>query len=216
MLPRLHVISPGKQGQGILLPPLVAALVQTGPVVFQLREPQLTDPELTRLALELQPILSERGSWLILNAGKGAGIRVARRLKLPLQLDAEWPVAGLRRETQGLLLGASVHSEGAARQAVSAGAELLVFGPILGVPPGARALPLGLEALARVAQGTSIPVYALGGIVPERCAEVIRAGACGVALRGALFDPPEGAAVISPDLLRERAAAFQESLREHA
>lgn len=217
-LPRLYVISPGKPGQasaraGLELVPWVEALVEAGPVIFQLREPQLTDPELTQLAQTLLPILEARGSSLVLNAGKGAGIRVARRLKLPLHLDAEWPVAGLRRELPGLFLGASVHSLSAARQAHDAGAEMLLMGPILGVPAGSSATPLGLDALTRMATETGLPIFALGGILPERCADVIRAGACGVAVRGALFEPPPGAEGISPALLSARAGTYLESLR---
>lgn len=81
---------------------------------------------------------------------------------------------------------ASAHSLDAVRRAERAGAGLVLFGPVW------RSLwkesrPLGLEALREVARGATIPVFALGGVTPERAAACLEHGAHGVAAVGGVL-----------------------------
>jgi thiamine-phosphate diphosphorylase len=81
---------------------------------------------------------------------------------------------------------ASAHSIDAVRRAEHAGADLVLFGPVWhSLWKGSR--PLGLEALREAARGARIPVFALGGVTPERAAECLEHGAHGVALVGGVL-----------------------------
>ena len=99
------------------------------------------------------------------------------------------PTDALRRiGPPGFLIGASVHSLAQAHEAVSQGADFLVFGPIYDTPSKRQyGAPQGLAALERVAAASTRPVIAVGGITPERVAEVRAAGAAGIAVISAII-----------------------------
>jgi len=100
------------------------------------------------------------------------------------------------------LLGRSVHSIGEAVAAQQEGADYVIFGPVYETaskkPYGP---PQGLAKLMETAAGVDIPVYAIGGIVPERAGEVRAAGAAGLVVMSFILEhaEPERAA----GLLRE-------------
>jgi thiamine-phosphate diphosphorylase len=90
-------------------------------------------------------------------------------------------------------IGRSVHSLEEATAAVAEGADFLVVGSIYetGSHPGRPAAGL---ALVRQSAKLGAPVIAIGGITPERAAEVKSAGAYGVAVIRALWYAPDPAA----------------------
>jgi thiamine-phosphate pyrophosphorylase len=95
-----------------------------------------------------------------------------------------------------LLVGASTHSLEEARAAEEAGADWVIFGPVYDTPSKRRyGAPQGLVALERVTQAVGVPVIAIGGVTPERVAEVCAAGARGVAVISAILaaEAPAGA-----------------------
>ena len=86
------------------------------------------------------------------------------------------------------MIGASVHSEREAREAVADGADFVVFGPIYDTPSKRRyGRPQGLAALGRVAANVDRPVIGIGGITPERVRDVVAQGAAGVAVISAIL-----------------------------
>jgi thiamine-phosphate pyrophosphorylase len=75
------------------------------------------------------------------------------------------------------LIGVSCHTlEDIAR---AEGADFVVFGPVFETPGKGPAQ--GLDALRKAANGTKIPVLALGGVTAENANACIAAGAAGVA-----------------------------------
>ena len=67
-------------------------------------------------------------------------------------------------------------------------ADYLALGPIFGTASKADAEPVvGLETLRRARSRTRLPLVAIGGIARDRAAEVIDAGADGVAVISALL-----------------------------
>jgi len=84
---------------------------------------------------------------------------------------------------EDFLVGVSTHSLEEAREARDGGADFVVFGPVFDTPSKrAYGPPVGLEALSRTARELApFPVVALGGISTENAAEVLGAGAAGVA-----------------------------------
>ena len=83
-------------------------------------------------------------------------------------------------------LGASVHAVDEAVRAVSFGASYLIAGNVYetSCKPGLAAR--GLPFLEAICQAVPVPVYAIGGITPERLPEVLAAGAAGACMRSAL------------------------------
>jgi thiamine-phosphate pyrophosphorylase len=110
------------------------------------------------------------------------------------------PLDALRAEAPpGFLLGISVGSVAEAERVRAWPADYWSVGPCFATgskPDAGKALgPAGLAALARLAP-EGMPVIGIGGITPGTAAEIIRAGAVGVAVLGAVLGAadPEAAA----------------------
>ena len=84
---------------------------------------------------------------------------------------------------EDFLVGVSTHTLEEARAARDGGADFATFGPVYDTPSKrAYGPPVGLEALREAAGALpGFPVVALGGISEETVAEVLGAGARGVA-----------------------------------
>ncbi len=80
------------------------------------------------------------------------------------------------------LLGVSCHSREELLRAEDQGASYAYLSPVFSPLSKNDPAPiLGPEGFQKAIAGISIPVYALGGITPERIAECLDAGASGVA-----------------------------------
>jgi 8-oxo-dGTP diphosphatase len=89
----------------------------------------------------------------------------------------------LNEKPGGLLVAASCHTRGELERAMQLELDFAVLGP---VRHKADAAALGWERFADMARGTSIPVYAIGGLTRADLEDAWRAGAHGVAMiRGA-------------------------------
>jgi len=83
----------------------------------------------------------------------------------------------------GMLAAASCHSREELERAMQLELDFAVLGP---VREKADAPLLGWERFAEIVRGTSIPVYAIGGLTRADLEDAWRAGAHGVAMiRGA-------------------------------
>jgi thiamine-phosphate diphosphorylase len=173
---------------GVDLVAVVAAAVEGGVGLVQVREKDLDDEALAALIRRLQARLGAAPVRLVVN-GRPA---LARTLGLGLHLPASAPApAGWRPP----LLGRSVHDEAEAGRARADGVDYAVVGPVFATPskpghPGAGLDRLGL--LCRRLAPT--PVYAIGGFSPGRVEAALAAGAHGVAVRSALLGAPAPAA----------------------
>lgn len=98
------------------------------------------------------------------------------------------PAGEVKRMFPGMVTGCSVHSLKEARKAEDSGADFCMYGHIFstGSKPGIP--PRGLNELQRVASAIAIPVIAIGGIAPENAAEVLTAGAAGVAVLSGVLE----------------------------
>ncbi|MEL6772256.1 MAG: thiamine phosphate synthase [Bacteroidota bacterium] len=85
------------------------------------------------------------------------------------------------------ILGATATTLAQARQAEACGATYIGFGPVFsGRSKAAPASTKGLHGLAAVCAAVSIPVIAIGGVTADRMADVLDAGAHGVAVMTAI------------------------------
>lgn len=97
-------------------------------------------------------------------------------------------------------IGRSVHSREEAVTAIDEGADFLVVGSIYETASHPGQAPSGLNLVTEAA-GLGRPVIAIGGITPERVAEVKAAGAYGVAAIRALWMAGDPAAATLAMLL---------------
>ncbi len=94
---------------------------------------------------------------------------------------------GARARAAGLLLGRSVAT---LDQACAADGDYLGAGPVWPTPSKGDADPaIGLAGLRAICAAVDLPVVAIGGIDARNAADCIAAGAAGVAVIRAAFDP---------------------------
>ncbi len=172
----------------------IARLAALRPAGILLREPDLDQAAYAALALRCRDICVRFGTPLIVRRY----VDVARSLGV----DAvHLPLPELRRRAGKFdgfaAIEVSVHAPDEAREAVRLGANRLVAGHVFatGCKPGLP--PRGLEFLAEVCRAVSVPVFAIGGIVPERTAEIERAGAAGVCIMSSAMTSADPARLIA-------------------
>jgi len=166
---------------------VVEECLAAGLRAVQLREKDLEARDLLALADTLREATQRHGARLIVN--DRADVALAASADGVQRTHASLPVTALREITPpGFLVGASVHSEAEAREAATQGADFIVFGPVYDTASKRRyGPPQGLAALEAVARAVDRPVLAVGGLTPERVADVLAAGAAGVAVIGAIY-----------------------------
>ncbi len=94
------------------------------------------------------------------------------------------------------IIGTSADSPESARVAQRDGADYLGVGHVFATASKSKpGPPIGLETLAAVCRAVTVPVIAIGGITIETAPGVVRAGAHGIAVIGAVCgaDDPEDA-----------------------
>jgi len=175
--PLPHVVSQALQA----LPPGAAAI--------QVREKDLLGRALADLCRELLPICRKFRAPLLVNDR----VDVALALGLDgVHLPRSSFSAPDARSVLGIeaLIGVSCHTLAELREA-RAGADYATFGPVFATASKQEyGPPIGIPALA-AAVGEGFPLYALGGITPERAAEVRATGVRGLAAIGAALGAPD-------------------------
>jgi 8-oxo-dGTP diphosphatase len=95
-------------------------------------------------------------------------------------------VMALKEKPKGMLAAASCHSRAELDQAMRLELDFAVLGPVKATSSHPHATALGWNRFAELARGTSIPLYAIGGVLSGDLEQAWRAGAHGVAMiRGA-------------------------------
>jgi thiamine-phosphate diphosphorylase len=165
----------------------VEQALAAGVSMLQLRGPQLTAARLYELAQTLGPLCRQRGAAFLVNDRLDVGLACGAdgfqlgRHSLPLR--AARTLVGANA-----LLGASVHTLIEAQAAIANGADFLIAGTIFpsSSHPGTAGSGPGLISTIKQALPTC-PVLAIGGITSANAAEVMAAGADGIAVISAIF-----------------------------
>jgi thiamine-phosphate pyrophosphorylase len=194
---RLYLISDRARTAGR---PLVAALraaAEAGVRALQLREKDLSPREQYALAVEVKAALAGLGTHILIN--DRADIACAAGLAgVHLPAAGLSPAAARRCLPAGALVAASTHTPAEARFAEEFGADFITFGPVFFTASKASyGASRGLEELRQICAAVRIPVFALGGVTPERVSACLDAGAHGVAAIGALLDVPDIPAAVA-------------------
>ena len=182
----LYVITDAGLSRGRSHAEVLREAIAGGASVVQLRDKGLTTRELVSEGQKLRSLTREMGALLIVND----------RIDVALAVEADgvhvgpddMPVA-LARELVGphRILGASAGTVAEARAAQAEGADYLGVGSVYPTRTKADAgEPIGPNGLAHIVASVSIPVVGIGGINETDVAEVITAGAEGVAIISAV------------------------------
>jgi thiamine-phosphate pyrophosphorylase len=137
---------------------------------------------------------------------------IAKGLGLHFHTGIHGPSVEAAREELGqdVLIGFSAHTHEEADEAVFRGADYLFFSPMFepAGKPGYPAAGIGaLRTFCRRFEGT-VPVFALGGITPDRAAGCLEAGASGVAVLSGIMEADD-----VEEAVREYLAVVDESPR---
>jgi len=184
----LYLITDRRQvPAGQTLPAVVEAALQGGVQAVQLREKDLSVAELMPLGRELRRLTRQYGARLLINDKIDVALAVGAD---GVHLGEHSQPTEVVRHSLGrkMLIGVSTHSSNEIQNACQKGADFVTFGPVYATPSKAvYGAPQGLQALAEACMQSPLPVFALGGITPERAAGVRAAGAHGIALISAII-----------------------------
>ena len=187
----LYLITGRGETLGRNLEFVIEEALRGGVRAIQLRDKGACTKELYETAYELRRLTSRYGAKLIIND----------RVDVALSVDADGvhigsgslPLYKVRRLLgERKLIGVSCHNQVQAITAQEMGADFITFGPVYYTPSKAPyGEPVGLAKLRTVTGMLQIPVFALGGITPENCAEAVSCGVRGVALISGIMSAPE-------------------------
>jgi thiamine-phosphate pyrophosphorylase len=183
---RLCFIADSEAAAGRDLPQLVAAAVEGGATIIQLRGKHLTSRAFLDLGLKAARFLRSKKIPLIIND----------RVEIALACEADGVHLGqddmpllYARKLLGKdrMIGISVATPVEAEAAEKGGADYIGAGPVFSTSSKRDLGPLlGLEGLRAIRQKVKIPILAIGGISSANVSDVISAGADGVAVISAI------------------------------
>ncbi len=199
-LPALCLVTDRSACLGRPLEQVVAAAVEAGVGVVQLRERDLPARELFELGSRLKGPIHAAGALLVVND----------RMDVAMAVGADGVHLGARSLTvaqarrlcgDAMLVGASAHSVQEALRAETEGADYVILGTIFETRSHPDVMPAGAKLVTEAAGALAIPVVAIGGVNAGNAPEVMAAGAAGVAVVTAIQSARD-VAVATLELLR--------------
>lgn len=193
MDPTLYVILDRAAARGRDLEEILDATITGGCRLIQLREKEWPSGRLLPLAERLRDRCRRAGVTFIVND----------RVDLALAVSADGvhlgqddlPTRAARPILRpGMILGRSTHSVAQAREAQAEGADYIAVGAMFPTQTKPDFELVGPELVRAVRPATKAPLIGIGGITRENVAQVIGAGADGVAVISAVCGAPDPAA----------------------
>lgn len=178
LLPREYAISQAAElGVELFLGKLRRRL-EGGLRLVQVREPGVSKSELASLASKVIRLARRAGARVLVNRD----VTLAREVGADGVHLSALQVAAAYERPDLPLVGASAHSADELRAAERIGADFAVLGPVRRTPSHPDRAPLGWDGLRDAAQGSAIPVFALGGVDIGDMDAAWACGAHGVAM----------------------------------
>ncbi len=187
----LYVITDAKLSPGRSHLEVAQAAIEGGASIIQFRDKEMSTRQLEETARKIKELTDEASIPLIIND----------RLDVALAVDADGVHVGqddmpaaLARQLIGphKILGVSASTVEEALQAEREGADYVSASPVFTTPTKPDAPPpTGLEGLRAIVEAVNLPVIAIGGINEKNAAEVIEAGAQGIAVISAVISAPD-------------------------
>ena len=182
-LPPLYAILDPEQTRGRPAQRVLAALLEAGVSILQLRVKSLPPVDFLELAKQARAVTRAHGCKLIIND----------RVDIALACGADGvhlgqddlPLRAGRKLMGQKIIGISTHDLDQARAAERDGADYIGFGPMFGTRTKATGYEArGPEMLQQIRRAVTLPIVAIGGITEANVQEVWQAGADSVAIIG--------------------------------
>ena len=172
---------------------IVAAALEGGADVIQMRKKGMLKRDQYELGRRLRAMTGEHGALLIVND----------HADLAVAIDADGVHLGqddlpplVARNLPGFaerLISCSTHSLEQAHRAVRDGADYLGVGPVFATPTKPGRPAVGTQLVREVVSHVTTPFVAIGGIEASNLAPVLEAGARAIAVVRAVYDAPDPA-----------------------
>ncbi|SHJ24422.1 thiamine-phosphate pyrophosphorylase [Desulfatibacillum alkenivorans DSM 16219] len=162
-----------------------------GATIVQLREKECDSRTFVELARAAKSLLDAKGVPLIINDRADIALAVGAAGLHIGQTDMPYKDA---RRIMGpeAIVGLSVENMDQVKEAAFLDADYLGVGPIFATQTKPDAAPaIGLEGLAEIRRITKTPLIAIGSVNLSNAADVIRAGADGLAVVSAICSQPD-------------------------
>jgi thiamine-phosphate pyrophosphorylase len=173
-----------------------AALMAGGARLVQLRAKDLADGALLAAVRSVLPVVRGAGGALIVNDRADVAL-IAGADGVHVGQDDLPPAECRRLLGPDALVGCSTHGIDELRRAAREPVDYVAFGPVF--PTTTKASPdpvVGLERLREARRQAELPLVAIGGITAGNAAEVVAAGADGVAAIAGLLRAPDVARAV--------------------
>ena len=164
---------------------VLARAMDAGVRLVQLREKNLDRDVLEALAEQVLSLMARYDAMLLINAVANIAVKIgAQGVHLP---GGTLPRAVRDRVGPLFLIGYSAHTY--AELDCADGADFVTYSPIFtpGSKPGYDGVEVGLAGLANAVKYSRLPVYALGGITPDRAAKCRTTECAGVAVMSGIL-----------------------------
>ncbi len=164
---------------------VLACALDAGVRLVQLREKNLDRDVLEALAEQVLSLVARYDAMLLINSVADIAVKIgAQGVHLP---GDALPRAVRGRVGPSFLIGYSTHT--CVELDCADGADFVTYSPIFtpGSKPGCDGVEVGLAGLANAVAHSRLPVYALGGITPDRAAKCHATGCAGVAVMSGIL-----------------------------
>ncbi|MDA0306562.1 MAG: thiamine phosphate synthase [Proteobacteria bacterium] len=189
---RLYLVTPPRIELATFPSSLAQALDGGDVACLQLRLKDAQDDDICRAVEALLPLCRGRGVPLILNDRPDLARQTGCDGVHIGQEDATYADA---REAVGDsgIVGVTCHdSRHLGMEAAEQGADYVAFGAFFATETKQASTRAPVEILQWWSDIMVVPVVAIGGITPDNCAPLVRAGADFLALVSAVWDHPDG------------------------
>ncbi|MEE8393130.1 MAG: thiamine phosphate synthase [Rhodospirillales bacterium] len=191
---RLYLITPPRLEPSKFAVILARALEAGDVASVQIRLKEAIDDDIRWAAEALGPVVRDRGAAFILNDRPDLakemefdGVHIG-------QDDASLPEARQAVGADGIV-GVTCHdSRHLAMVAAENGADYVSFGAFFPTPTKKAKTRADAEIIEIWSETTIVPLVAIGGITPQNCSPLVRAGADFLAVSSGIWDHPKGPA----------------------
>jgi len=162
------------------------ALIIAGVKILQLRCKKMSNADFYKLVTKLTPVCKQNNVLLIVNDRVDVAL-ITDVSGVHLGQD-DFPVTETRQFLPDAIIGMSTHNIDQVQQADRLPIDYISIGPIF--PTTSKANPdpvVGIELLRKAQSLTSKPIICIGGITENEVAELISAGADGIAVISELY-----------------------------
>jgi thiamine-phosphate pyrophosphorylase len=193
MDPSLYVVLDRLAARGRSLDDLLAAVIDGGCRMVQLREKDWPSGRILPLAERLLVRARRAGVTFVVNDRVDLAVAVGAD---GVHLGQDDLPARIARPLlrPGMLLGISTHDVVQAHAARDAGADYVAVGAMFATTTKADFQLVGPGLVRKLRPDIRVPLVGIGGITHDNAADVIRAGADGVAVISAVCGAPDPAA----------------------